>query len=718
MVFDDVTDPKKPKPFAHWVVFGVHPEWTWGYDLINGDITHAAARMVDRDLGTTSVFSQRETGSSGPHKDDRVHDPALRREFQDNGFGQLDRAARLLADAIERTVDDVRRGKPERDNAYAAFDSDFKVAATSMRFAPPSTRPYPGVSNCNTASFFHGDPRIPVLGLPDCQSANNQYGTGPIGDIYKPITSPMYEQLKEAGVPVPESYSATALTAVEETAAVHLMALRLGGIGVTICPCEQFTDTALNIESRLDKVEGNIWKGFDWTAQKTRNGRDWCVPAGTGMWTCADPRDRRTDPAVQQADLPPISDLLYRRLRAQINNDAAGWETDVASLMGEAESADPALIKGNFTHEEMPQHGYDLVLAVGMGNDYWGYMPEYREYRSHDHYRKALAGLGPHGADFLATRLSRMAASLNGGKAVQPSPQDIAFTAEQGRAEAVAQGLGALGSAYTKAYEPTLPRDGGAPKMARQPKDITRFDATTIEFIGGSNYTDLPNVIVQRRAGGKRKGAWARHGDMTGDVQLMVDFPKPDQVTAWRTGTFEWKWTANFEAFSSDIAQHDLQGARRSSTPEGEYRFVVRGRHRGADGVRRYKLVSAPFTVSPWGGVTVSDLRVEDDGRASFSAPRTDYPDWASEPSPFRFIARRWEERAGGQRYCTRCTFRPWADGGELEKAYVTGSEGRVAATKDADGRWRTVEPVGSGAFIAAGDLETEHGETNAQAIR
>jgi hypothetical protein len=721
VVFDDVSNPRKPKPYANWVVFGVHPEWTWGYDLINGDITHAAARMVDRDLGTRSVFSQRETGSSGPHSGSRVHDPAMRREFQDNGFGQLDRGARLLADAIKKTADEVRRGKPERRSAFAAMDSTFEVGATSMRFAPPSTRPYPGVSNCNTASFFHGDPRVPILGLPDCKGVNDGKTPGagpvpeipfslkPVTDLYKPLTSPMYEQLKAAGVPVPESYSATALTAVEETAAVHLMALRLGGIGVTICPCEQFTDTALNIESRLDKVEGNIWKGFDWNDVKTPAGRDWCVPGeASGTWTCANPQN-------PSADLAPISDLLYRRFRAQINNDAKGWETDLATLGSEAEPADPSKIKGNFTHEEMPRHGFDLVLAVGMGNDYWGYMPEYREYRSHDHYRKALAALGPHGADFLATRLSRMAASLNGGAKVEPSPQDLAMTAEQGRAEALAQGLGALGTAYTKAYEPTLPQDGGAPRIVKQPKDITRFDATTIEFVGGSNYTDLPSVSVQRRG---KKGRWERYGDMTGDVQLMVDFPKPEEVTAWRTGAFEWKWTANFEAFSSDIAQHDAQGDKRESTPAGEYRFVLKGRHRGAGGVRAYKLRSRTFEVAPWGGVTVSDLRVEPDGRVSFAAPPVDYPDWASEPSPFRFIERKWEERAGGQRYCSRCTFRPWADKGALASAYVTAGKKRAQALPAADGRWRTVRAPGEGAYIAPGDLQTEHGETNAGAIK
>ena len=167
---DDVSDPANPEPMANWVVFGVHPEWTWGYDLINGDITQAAARMVDRELGTVSVFSQRETGASGPHKDTRAHAPEERREFQDMGFAQLDRGARLLADGIKATLRDIETGTPQRASAYQPFVEDFDVAAVSQRFSPPATRPYPGVSNCNTASLFHGDPRVPVLGLPDCSS--------------------------------------------------------------------------------------------------------------------------------------------------------------------------------------------------------------------------------------------------------------------------------------------------------------------------------------------------------------------------------------------------------------------------------------------------------------------------------------------------------------------------------------------------------------------
>src|SRR5687768_6510737 len=174
-----MTNPKKPEPMANWVTFGVHPEYTWGYDLINGDITHAAARMVDRESGTLSVFTQRETGASGPHKDSRVHPASMRREFQEHGFSGLDRAARLLADAIHAAVKDIEKGNVDRGQGVAAFATAYDVASIAVRAAPPATRPYPRVSNCNTASLFHGDPRVPIAGLPDCEPTN-EYGTEPL----------------------------------------------------------------------------------------------------------------------------------------------------------------------------------------------------------------------------------------------------------------------------------------------------------------------------------------------------------------------------------------------------------------------------------------------------------------------------------------------------------------------------------------------------------
>ncbi|WP_205699648.1 hypothetical protein [Conexibacter sp. SYSU D00693] len=717
LALDDVRDPRRPRPLANWVVFGLHPEFTWGYDLINGDFTHATARMVDRELGTTSLFSQRETGSSGPHKDERVHPASARREFEDNGFAQLDRGSRLLADAVLAARRDAERGAPQHPDSFLPFTSDFDVRAVARYVAPPLTKPIAGVSNCNTAAWFHGEPRIPVLGFPDCASV----GATPLGALTRPLaplTGPLYDQLKRAGIPIPDAISATAFTAVEETAAVRLQAFALGDAVATFCPCEQLTDTAINVERRLNRVAGDRWDGFDWTATTTPSGRDWCVRGGDGRWTCADPR-------APAKDLAPVGDEAYRRMRAQIHNDARGWEADLPSLLGEAEPPDPAKVKGNFTHEEFPQHGFAMVLSVGMANDYWGYQPEYREQRGHDHYRKALSGLGPHGSDFLATRLARLGASLNGGPPLAATPQDRIYELEQARAQAVSTALGVVGRAVTRLMEASQPPDAGPPAIAQQPADVRRFGAAHVTWTGGSNWTDLPDVRVERFA----DGAWRPYGDLTGDVQLMVRFPKPAQLGDVAAGRFAWRWTAGFEAFGSDVAQPDATGTMREATPAGTYRFVVAGRHRTGRGAvpRPYRLTSERFTVSRWDGLEVRDVRLHRDRTVSFRVAPIDFPD--SHPSPFRFIKAKQErftydrdDPDDDQVYCSRCTFRPWADTGSVAGATVRilrpGRRTLVARAVRRGGRWRTTRRLrpGERAFVAAGGVRDRFGDVNGAA--
>ena len=772
--FDDISA-DTPKPLATWVVFGVHPEWTWGYDLLNGDISHATMRITDREIGGMTVWSGREIGASGPHKDTRAHGWEERREFQDNGFAEMDRAARMLADAIEDTRSDVAAGDASELKHFAPLDSTFAVDAASQRFAPPSTRPHPGVSNCNTASLFHGDPRIPILGLPDCARAEDPPGepTGALGplddvadavgenvikpatDAYSEHTSPMYDQLKQAGVPIPESYSGTKLTGVEETAAVHLMAIKLGSIGITVCPCEQFTDTALNIQSRIDDDADNLYVGFSWTDRKTPGGRDWCVQNADETWSCANPQN-------PSQDLAPISDIVYRRFVAQIKNDAKGWEiddlddpeSDVRTLGAEAEPYEPEKIKGNFTHEEFPDHGYALPISVGMGNDYWGYVPEYREMRSHDHYRKALNGLGPHGADFLATRLARLAVSMNDGPGVPLRALDVAYQAESARAQVLADGLGELADAYEKAYRPTLPKDGGEPRILTAPDRVERFDAFNVTWVGGSTYADIPTVTIERK---DAQGRWETYGDTAGDVQLMVDFPNPDQIPGWRAGAHEWTWTATFEAFGSDVELPDAQGVRRRSTPAGEYRAVIEGQRRTGepkapescdamtkercviDSLVDYELVKE-FTVAPWDGIVARDVQIsnEDVSFEISSEPERicgnkqgdaepgeagpiDLPD--SYSSSFPYIRCQWrnfgpaEDR---QSYCSFCTFRPWADTSRIAEATVTiervdGTVEEVAATRGEDGRWHAPVEVyeGDKAYVAQGDVVDEYDNLN-----
>ena len=282
--------------------------------------------------------------------------------------------------------------------------------------------------------------------------------------------------------------------------------------------------------------------------------------------------------------------------------------------------------------------------------------------------------------------------------------------------------------------------------MLEEPGDITRFSAAHLKFVGGSNYTDLPDVRVERLDG----GAWKPYGDMHGDVQLMADFPDhdPAQLAAWRAGTFEWQWTASFEAFSSDIAQPDASGEMRRQTPAGTYRFVVEGQHRGALAAepKPYRLESRAFEVRRWDGITAEDIRLEPDRSVSltvgpvsthtFGTGREyrvgpiDYPD--AYDSPFRFLDGERKlftygmaDASRHQQYCPRCTFRPWADTGELSRAVVnvylpSGRLGRrVVATRDeTTGRWRTSYQLrpNETARVWRGGLVDEFGETNGEA--
>jgi hypothetical protein len=718
---DDLSGPDGPTPYANWITLGLHPEFTWGYELFSGDITHAAMRIVDRELGTTSVMSQRETGSSGPHKELRVHEPHERREFQESGWQQIDVGARMFADAVHRAYRALDENEPTAEYDPHAprvdgppielvpFGSDLDVAVVSERFAPPWTRPVPGISNCNTASLFHGDFRVPVLGLPDCNDDAAAIGN-PVVDATPFEERAVYDQLKEAGVPVPESYFGTSFTGVEETAAVHLMAVRIGDIAATFCPCEQFTDGALNIQSRLNNLTGDVWAGWDWTTQERPDGSDFCRQNGDTTWSCADPRSFRE--GGPWPELPPVSDLAYQRMRAQINNDADGWE-ELANagthLGGEAEPADPTKIKGNFTHREITEYGaqdgYGLTIAVGMANDYFGYTPEYREMRGYDHYRKALNGLGLHGADYLATRLVKLAASLRGGDPVALSPLDLAYQAESGRARAVSQALGELASAHTTAYDAALPADGGTPQVEQQPVDVSRFGGAVLRFTGGSSYTDLPVVRVERLVDDE----WIPFADQTGEIQTEVRFPTPEELPAFASGQFAWQWTASWETFVSEVELPDLTGQRHRATPTGTYRFTVEGRHRSAPGdtVTPYSFTSDAFQVRPWNGITAAMPRIGEDGSVRVAVgPATtevfdnrtweygpiDYPDgWAWEEAMRSVADQRlktekgtfgehrqrvyYRYRAGpedDQSYCLFCRFHPWQETGVPDSGTVT----------------------------------------------
>jgi hypothetical protein len=779
--FDDISNPSSPQPLASWVVFGLHPEMMDGNDLLASEWVNTMYRIVDREIGGTTLLSQRDLGTSEPARNAEAHPPHLRQEFSHREYAQAERAARTLADAVEATWRDVAivsaGGQARVAHTVEPFDTDFVVDMKDLRFAPPSFRLFPTVSNCRTKKTFNGNPGIPIVGLPDCG-----YFLGPVesGFDQAPIDPGVtYDALIEAGVPVPDNVGAPSYTGLQETLQVHLQAIRLGDLGITVCPCEQWADQSRNIRTRLDHTPGNLWYGWDWTANYTDpawqpgviyDGKplpghgpitlnDWCVPNGAN-WDCRNPNN--------PAQRITITEDEFLHMKAQIYNDARGWDLPENSLRAESEPADPDDVWGNYTHEELTEFAYDIVIPVSMSNDYWGYIATYREFQRGDHYRKALTGLGPHSSDFLATRLSRMAAELNGGPPVTLGPKDLAYQWDYVHQGLRAQALGEAVQAYLPLYEQTLPADGGAPAITTQPQSIERFGAAKVSWIGGSNYVDTPRVTVERcvGAGCDEPGDWQTYAEDFGEVEVKVTYPEfPQETVAWRLGQHQWRWDATFEAFDSDIPLPDAQAVRRTQTPVGTYRFVIEGCHRSgqtgqpidpacpshelANRVAPYRLTSSPFAVSRWTGITVPDIRVEPDGTVSFtigppylgpdgaplpiSASNTergpiDYPNTYA--SPFRFIQPRTPDDVrnygGGaiEAFCFHCSFRPWADTGAVRSARVTiisatGKKSTVSAAFDPTlGRWRTSYALGPGerALVARAGVVDEFDEFNGQA--
>ena len=261
-----------------------------------------------------------------------------------------------------------------------------------------------------------------------------------------------------------------------------------------------------------------------------------------------------------------------------------------------------------------------------MANDYNGYIATYREYQRGDHYRKALTAWGPHSSDYLATRLVTLGRRLKAPAEPLPTDQQQEAVEEPRIAadnvfnDLRAEAFGTAGATATyAAYEALLPDDGGDVEAVTEPADVERFQAAFFTWNGGSNFTDNPDVRVQRKVNGQ----WQDYADGSGEVPITLEFPQGADVPSYETGSFEWKWTAHFESF---VSRFDL-GDRPRATPPGSYRFVVDGLRRAGGAAVPYTVASREFAVRPWSGVTIEDIHTEPDGRVSFAiGPGTTLP--------------------------------------------------------------------------------------------
>jgi hypothetical protein len=217
-----------------------------------------------------------------------------------------------------------------------------------------------------------------------------------------------------------------------------------------------------------------------------------------------------------------------------------------------------------------------------------------------------------------------------------------------------------------------------------------------------------------------------------------VKYPKPEEMPAHETGTYRWEWTAHFEAFDSDV--RDL-GERPASTPAGTYRFVAEGVSRHGRKAKPYRVASESFEVDPWDGITVEEPRLDGSDRLSFGVGPTttvstddgpytfgpiDYPDTYASPTAFIAHNRTFARDPAAPRdpskfewYCLECSFRPWADTGDVACAtgtvvHADGSVERARAV-DSGGRWSvpvTVEP-GAVALVQPGAIRDRFDEAN-----
>jgi hypothetical protein len=182
---------KKQRPVATLYNIGQHPEFLEGYDLISGEYPETANRFIDRTIGGVSILTQNATGTSEV-EEDRWHPIRDRELFNHAQYGQMEWGARQLADAVIGAVRDIRAQRPNPDDRptpyggtsyhdrFVPWTSTFPVAMEDRWFPGPVSHPYPGVSSCRTDPALQGNPRLPVVGLPDCQEV-------PAGQSLSPV---------------------------------------------------------------------------------------------------------------------------------------------------------------------------------------------------------------------------------------------------------------------------------------------------------------------------------------------------------------------------------------------------------------------------------------------------------------------------------------------------------------------------------------------------
>src|SRR4051794_40408705 len=270
--FENIDDPASPKPLSTLVNLGQHPEFLNGYDLITSEYPGVLERFVDRTVGGVTIFSQNATGNTEIEQE-TYHSIHEREAFDHTQYAQDEWGGKQIAAAV---IDEVRTqidpqvpnpdttrhfGMASYHERFVPWMSSFPVAVEDRWFPGPVSHPYPGVNNCRMDPALAGNPVVGSAASCDKVPAGEsaQPLTDQIPGGAPSITSDDFEAL---GIPFPENFSTPAVTGLEDTIGVHMQAIRLGDILITVCSCEQWTDQAYDIKTRTDKITGNQWLGY------------------------------------------------------------------------------------------------------------------------------------------------------------------------------------------------------------------------------------------------------------------------------------------------------------------------------------------------------------------------------------------------------------------------------------------------------------------------
>jgi hypothetical protein len=138
------------------------------------------------------------------------------------------------------------------------------------------------------------------------------------------------------GLPIPDQYGAVGYPAVEENTRIKLQVFRFGEVLLASCACEAQVDLILNLESRANQVQGDIFDGYDWSSS--------CSPAGAD-YTC---------------NGKPVTKAAYDRMLAQVHNDAKGWDDPAYAPYANSEPADPKRSRATSPRRSCRPRGYAL----------------------------------------------------------------------------------------------------------------------------------------------------------------------------------------------------------------------------------------------------------------------------------------------------------------------------------------------------------------------